>query len=198
MAQQDRKGIVDVGFEGLGRGQGLIRGRRLLKAPDTPGDDSDVEGEAEGARAGSAAGRERGEGSGTFPPPKRAGLLVLILFCFWLAFQIKSHRASLKVVHASRYSKVFKYRPAASPIVTETLKDGRVRFRGAAPTSSTTPAPKPTPAKPKTAKRKGGKGKGKKKRVAAKKPTLDRRRALSPLQPLRHTPSPPISTAPPH
>jgi hypothetical protein len=68
-----------------------------------------------------------------------------------------------------RYSKEFKYRPAASPIVTETLKDGRVRVRGAAPTSGATPAPKPTAAKPKTGKRKTGKGKGKKKRAAAKK-----------------------------
>ncbi|KAJ7846197.1 hypothetical protein B0H14DRAFT_2446467 [Mycena olivaceomarginata] len=137
-------------------------GDALLRAPDTPGDDSD--------------------GSGTFPPPvdprfeqtppaawKRAGLLVLILFCFWLAFQIKGHRAPPSVVHASRYSKEFKYRPAASPVVTETLKDGRVRVRGAAPTSSATPAPKPTAAKPKTGKRKGGKGKGKKKRAVAKK-----------------------------
>ncbi|KAJ7838102.1 hypothetical protein B0H14DRAFT_3141210 [Mycena olivaceomarginata] len=158
-------------------------GDALLRAP---GDDSDGQGEGEGeddgdgAGAGSAAGRERGEGSDTFPPPvelrfeqtppaawKRAGLLVLIFFCFWLAFQIKGHRAPPNVVHASRYSKEFKYRPAASPIVTETLKDGRVRVRGAAPTSSATPAPKPTAAKPKTGKRKGGKGK--KNRVAAKK-----------------------------
>ncbi|KAJ7838032.1 hypothetical protein B0H14DRAFT_3870273 [Mycena olivaceomarginata] len=41
-------------------------GDALLRAPDTPGDDSD-EADAEGKNAGSAAGRERGEGSGTFP-----------------------------------------------------------------------------------------------------------------------------------
>ncbi|KAJ6545214.1 hypothetical protein B0H19DRAFT_1266680 [Mycena capillaripes] len=82
---------------------------------------------------------------------KRAGLLFLILFCFWLAFQIKGHRATPQVVHAHRYSKEFKYRPAASPIVTEMLKDGRIRVRGAAPTSSATPTP--TPTKPKTKKR---------------------------------------------
>ncbi|KAJ7349720.1 hypothetical protein DFH08DRAFT_742259 [Mycena albidolilacea] len=153
-------------------------GDALLRAPDTPSDESDGEGESAAAGEGS---RER-EGSGTFPPPvdprfeqtppaawKRAGLLALILFCFWLAFQIKGHRAPPNVVHASRYSKEFKYRPAASPVVTETLKDGRVRVRGAAPTSSATPAPKPTASKPKTGKRKTGKGKGKKKRVAAKK-----------------------------
>lgn len=30
-----------------------------------------------------------------------------------------------------RYSDEFKYRPAASPIITEKLKDGRIRIRGA-------------------------------------------------------------------
>lgn len=32
-----------------------------------------------------------------------------------------------------RYSDEFKYRPAASPVITETLKDGRIRIRGANP-----------------------------------------------------------------
>ncbi|KAJ7602300.1 hypothetical protein DFH06DRAFT_910017, partial [Mycena polygramma] len=72
------------------------------------------------------------------PPPamwKRAALLFVMFFAFWLAFQIKGHRAGgTKVVHANRYSKEYKYRPAASPIITETLKDGRLRVRGAAPT----------------------------------------------------------------
>jgi hypothetical protein len=40
----------------------------LLKAPDTPGDNSN-EASAKGENTGSTAGRERGEGSGTFPPP---------------------------------------------------------------------------------------------------------------------------------
>lgn len=30
-----------------------------------------------------------------------------------------------------RYSKDYKFRPAASPVVTERLKDGRIRLRGA-------------------------------------------------------------------
>ncbi|KAJ7611343.1 hypothetical protein DFH06DRAFT_930588, partial [Mycena polygramma] len=72
------------------------------------------------------------------PPPamwKRTALLFVMFFAFWLAFQIKGHRAGgTKVVHANRYSKEYKYRPAASPIITETLKDGRLRVRGAAPT----------------------------------------------------------------
>lgn len=31
----------------------------------------------------------------------------------------------------SSYSEEHKYRPAASPVITETLKDGRLRIRGA-------------------------------------------------------------------
>jgi hypothetical protein len=40
-----------------------------------------------------------------------------------------------------RYSKEHKFRPAASPIITETLKDGRIRIRGAGPTATPTPTP---------------------------------------------------------
>ncbi|KAK7007601.1 hypothetical protein R3P38DRAFT_3028202, partial [Favolaschia claudopus] len=73
---------------------------------------------------------------------KRAALLLLIVFCFWLAFQLKAARPGKpKVVYANRYSKEFKFRPAASPIITETLKDGRLRVRGGAPTTA---VPKPT------------------------------------------------------
>ena len=32
-----------------------------------------------------------------------------------------------------RYNEEFKYRPAASPVITEYLKDGRMRLRGATP-----------------------------------------------------------------
>jgi hypothetical protein len=46
-----------------------------------------------------------------------------------------------------RYSKEHKFRPAASPIITETLKDGRIRIRGAEPSMSSTATPKPTPTK---------------------------------------------------
>ncbi|KAJ7638153.1 hypothetical protein B0H17DRAFT_849966, partial [Mycena rosella] len=65
---------------------------------------------------------------------KRAALLLTIAFLFWLTFQIKGAKRTPKVVHATRYSKEFKYRPAASPVLTETLKDGRLRVRGAGPT----------------------------------------------------------------
>ncbi|KAJ7446957.1 hypothetical protein FB451DRAFT_1148131 [Mycena latifolia] len=89
---------------------------------------------------------------------KRALLLGGIVFLFWLTFQIKGTKVTPKVVHASRYSKEFKYRPAASPILTETLKDGRLRVRGAGPTSTATPTPTPTL---KTKKRSGKKRSGK-------------------------------------
>ncbi|EGO03183.1 hypothetical protein SERLA73DRAFT_129437 [Serpula lacrymans var. lacrymans S7.3] len=65
---------------------------------------------------------------------KRVALLLFVLFLFWLSWSIKpSSNTQPKVVHASRYSKEHKYRPAASPIITERLKDGRVRLRGAHP-----------------------------------------------------------------
>ncbi|KAJ7143217.1 hypothetical protein C8R43DRAFT_579784 [Mycena crocata] len=123
-----------------------------------------------------------------FPPPvdprfnptppspwKRAGLLLLLAFLFFLTFQIRAGRSGkAKIVHASstprRYSKEFKYRPAASPIITETLKDGRMRVRGAAPTTSVTPTPVATAAA-KTKKRAGkGKKRSGKHRKAKKAP----------------------------
>jgi hypothetical protein len=39
------------------------------------------------------------------------------------------------------YSKEYKFRPAASPIVTETLIDGRLKLRGALQTPTATPTP---------------------------------------------------------
>ncbi|KAJ7239166.1 hypothetical protein B0H12DRAFT_1136314 [Mycena haematopus] len=96
------------------------------------------------------------------PPWKRGALLLSIVLCFWLAYQLQHRTGTPKIVYANRYSKEFKYRPAASPIITETLKDGRVRLRGAAPTTSATPMPTPTK-KPKVKY-------GKKKRTGKKKP----------------------------
>lgn len=37
------------------------------------------------------------------------------------------------LILADRYSDEFKYRPAESPVITEYLKDGRIRLRGAHP-----------------------------------------------------------------
>ncbi|KAI6006896.1 hypothetical protein EDD15DRAFT_2153532 [Pisolithus albus] len=72
------------------------------------------------------------------PPPiwKRVALIALIIFLFWLSYSLRRTKknAQQDIIYASRYSKEFKYRPAASPIITERLKDGRVRLRGAYPT----------------------------------------------------------------
>ena len=67
---------------------------------------------------------------------------------------------SCHVIAFCRYSKEHKYRPAASPIITETLKDGRIRLRGAIPPTAT-----PTPP---VVKKKGG-GKTKKRAKGQKK-----------------------------
>ncbi|KAL9710046.1 hypothetical protein Ac2012v2_007108 [Leucoagaricus gongylophorus] len=81
------------------------------------------------------------------PPPspwKRAALIILICFLFYLGFSMRSALLRDKkhdVIYASRYSKEHKFRPAASPVITETLKDGRTRLRGSYPTPTTTATP---------------------------------------------------------
>jgi len=101
-------------------------------------------------------------------PFKRLGLLLLLFFLFWAGLQLRSGlleaKQKPKIVHASRYSKEHKYRPAASPIITETLKDGRTRLRGALPP---TPTPITTP-KTRAAKKKARKGPTGGKKVASK------------------------------
>ncbi|KAI6132393.1 hypothetical protein EDD16DRAFT_1699656 [Pisolithus croceorrhizus] len=72
------------------------------------------------------------------PPPatwKRVALIAFVIFLFWLSYSLRTKKNTQQdIIYASRYSKEFKYRPAASPIITERLKDGRVRLRGAYPT----------------------------------------------------------------
>ncbi|KAF8157241.1 hypothetical protein B0H34DRAFT_798537 [Crassisporium funariophilum] len=92
----------------------------------------------------------------TQPPPsklRRTALLFFVAILLWLAFFMRSKLLEAKrkpqVIHASRYSKEYKFRPAASPIITETLKDGRIRLRGALPN----PPPTSTPPVPKKKKR---------------------------------------------
>ncbi|KAI9056771.1 hypothetical protein FKP32DRAFT_1638628 [Trametes sanguinea] len=76
-----------------------------------------------------------------FNPPtpsawKRVALILFMLACLWIGFKLRTsivEEQQPKVIHASRYSKEYKFRPAASPVITERLKDGRVRVRGAAP-----------------------------------------------------------------
>ncbi|KAJ7291790.1 hypothetical protein C8J57DRAFT_1273957 [Mycena rebaudengoi] len=139
---------------------------RLLASPAEPdsGDESDSE------PLPRASPREQLEPD--FPPTvdprfiqptpalwKRAGVIFLTFFLFWLFFQIQASRkgSRSKVIYANRYSKEHKFRPAASPIITEILKDGRTRIRGAAPTTMASTIPTPT-TKPKTGKKKTKRG----------------------------------------
>ncbi|EIW77474.1 hypothetical protein CONPUDRAFT_168392 [Coniophora puteana RWD-64-598 SS2] len=65
------------------------------------------------------------------PAWKRLLLIAFTVFLFWLAFAIRPKQTEDKIIYASRYSKEHKFRPAASPVITERLKDGRTRLRGA-------------------------------------------------------------------
>ena len=89
-------------------------------------------------------------------PWKRAALVVLVVVLFWLGITMRKQMAKQpEVIYATRsvlvhpiasllqltwlvltfrYSKEHKFRPAASPVITERLPDGRLRVRGAAPT----------------------------------------------------------------
>ncbi|EMD37164.1 hypothetical protein CERSUDRAFT_115076 [Gelatoporia subvermispora B] len=74
-----------------------------------------------------------------FNPPtpsvwKRVALLVLIVVLFYVGIKMRVNIAKQsQVVYADRYSEEFKYRPAASPVITERLNDGRTLLRGAQP-----------------------------------------------------------------
>ncbi|KAG7531932.1 hypothetical protein FFLO_04000 [Filobasidium floriforme] len=70
------------------------------------------------------------------PPPSRlsrAALIAGILLLLWVASKLGQWGQPVKpqIIYANRYSDEHKYRPAASPVITETLKDGRIRLRGA-------------------------------------------------------------------
>ena len=73
-----------------------------------------------------------------------------------------------------RYSKEHKFRPAASPIITHTLKDGRIKIHGAGPTTTATAAA--TPKVKKTTGNNRGRGKGKGKRGAKRTKSPSKRR----------------------
>ncbi|KAJ3503525.1 hypothetical protein NMY22_g18222 [Coprinellus aureogranulatus] len=97
--------------------------------------------------------------------------LGFFIFAVWLAYAVRVHlskKQKPQVIYASRYSKEHKYRPAASPIITETLKDGRIRLRGATPPPAT-PTPTPTTKKRRTRKRKSGSKKVGKRTTAGRK-----------------------------
>ncbi|KAJ3503082.1 hypothetical protein NLJ89_g8594 [Agrocybe chaxingu] len=125
------------------------------------------------ARSSSPGPEEDPRFSQPTPSPfKRLALVLFMALLFWVGFQLRSGlleaKKKPKIIHATRYSKEFKYRPAASPIITETLKDGRIRLRGAQATPTAEPTPVVRPKK-KTGGRKGGKGKSKVKARSGKK-----------------------------
>ncbi|KAG7096012.1 hypothetical protein E1B28_006694 [Marasmius oreades] len=102
------------------------------------------------------------------PPPSRPSALkrfVWLLFIGFAVWQIVFSKSPWfgkkepQIIYAKRYSKEFKYRPAASPIVTETLKDGRIRIRGAEPSTSSQPTV--TPAVVKTIRKRSSKKRAK-------------------------------------
>ncbi|KAL1687292.1 hypothetical protein GGG16DRAFT_28530, partial [Schizophyllum commune] len=108
------------------------------------------------------------------PVWKRAGLLLALGLLVWAALALREYaNRPPTIIYASRYSEEYKYRPAASPIITETLRDGRLRVRGAAPTTSIKPTPTQTPTSKPGRKRRG------KKRSKAKKSTKLEKGALS-------------------
>ncbi|KAF8917087.1 hypothetical protein CPB85DRAFT_238900 [Mucidula mucida] len=85
----------------------------------------------------------------SYSPFKRTILFIFVglaLAIVYSRLKSKSLERQNKVVYAKRYSDEFKFRPAASPIITETLKGGGTKLRGALPT--------PTP----TQRRKRGRG----------------------------------------
>ncbi|KZO98689.1 hypothetical protein CALVIDRAFT_596771 [Calocera viscosa TUFC12733] len=70
---------------------------------------------------------------------KRVLLIVFILLLAGLVWLLKDVGKSFgpKVIHADRYSAEFKYRPAASPVITETLNGGKTLvIHGALPTAT--------------------------------------------------------------
>ncbi|KAG8944575.1 hypothetical protein FRC04_001698 [Tulasnella sp. 424] len=66
-------------------------------------------------------------------------LLLLVFVAIWLFVAYKLFVSPIaykkpkrpRVIHADRYSETHKFRPAASPVVTETLADGTLLVRGA-------------------------------------------------------------------
>ncbi|KAI0090174.1 hypothetical protein BDY19DRAFT_905224 [Irpex rosettiformis] len=69
-----------------------------------------------------------------FNPPTpsiwtRLALVVLVIILFWFGVNMRKEMARPPPeVQALRYSNEFQYRPAASPVITETLADGQVPY----------------------------------------------------------------------
>ncbi|KAK0211888.1 hypothetical protein IW262DRAFT_1245263, partial [Armillaria fumosa] len=113
---------------------------------------SDSQGREREPEKRSGLTHEEDEDEETSPTParsssfKRFAFLIFVGFLFWLAYTARQRHLERKnkVVYATRYSDQYKFRPAASPIVTETLKGGGTRLRGANPTATSRTTPTPT------------------------------------------------------
>lgn len=116
---------------------------------------------------------------------RRLRNIFIVLAFLWLAtVALRATDKKPKVLHANRcvlvpiyvliviltdeyrYSEEFKFRPAASPIITETLRDGRTRLRGAEPTTRAMALAHETP---QARNKKGKKKRGSKSRKGGKK-----------------------------
>ncbi|WWC71916.1 uncharacterized protein I206_105875 [Kwoniella pini CBS 10737] len=71
------------------------------------------------------------------PPPsiwKRLLLILALLIMAWLSIWLGKKGIKEKgptIIYANRYSDEFKYRPAASPVITEYLSKNKIKIRGA-------------------------------------------------------------------
>ncbi|KAG8738822.1 hypothetical protein FRC12_016542 [Ceratobasidium sp. 428] len=64
---------------------------------------------------------------------RRVLLIPVVIFALYLSFKYYTWVTTPvkpEIVYADRYSDKYKFRPAASPIITEKLNDGRIRIRG--------------------------------------------------------------------
>ncbi|KAG8850845.1 hypothetical protein FRB96_009582 [Tulasnella sp. 330] len=65
---------------------------------------------------------------------RSVGVLFFVLIFLVLFYKLFGKAVMPKkpvIIHADRYSKKYKYRPAASPVITEYLPGNTIRLRGA-------------------------------------------------------------------
>ncbi|GAB1525450.1 hypothetical protein RhiXN_12132 [Rhizoctonia solani] len=64
---------------------------------------------------------------------RRVAMIPILVFALYLLFKSYNWLATPKkpeIIYADRYSHEYKFRPAASPIITEKLKNGKILIRG--------------------------------------------------------------------
>ncbi|CAE6398638.1 unnamed protein product [Rhizoctonia solani] len=64
---------------------------------------------------------------------RRVVMIPVLVFMMYLLFKSYTWMATPKkpeIIYADRYSHEYKFRPAASPIITEKLKNGKILIRG--------------------------------------------------------------------